>query len=99
MMAQELAQDAETGGLPLPTPDMDGDALFKLGLMYSAGQGGCPLDRVSAHMIFNLAAMKGAIEARDYRREMSMEMDREEISEAQRAARRWIDAGTVTLAA
>ena len=99
MMAQELAQDAETGGLPLPTPDMDGDALFKLGLMYSAGQGGCPLDRVSAHMIFTLAAMKGSIEARDYRREMSMEMDREEISEAQRAARRWIDAGTVTLAA
>ncbi|WP_420886906.1 sel1 repeat family protein [Brevundimonas halotolerans] len=98
-MAQELAQDAETGGLPLPTPDMDGDALFKLGLMYSAGQGGCPLDRVSAHMIFNLAAMKGSIEARDYRREMSMEMDREEISEAQRAARRWIDAGTATLAA
>ena len=76
MMAQELAQDAETGGLPLPTPDMDGDALFKLGLMYSAGQGGCPLDRVSAHMIFNLAAMKGSIEARDYRREMSMEMAR-----------------------
>ncbi len=99
MMAQELAQDAETGGLPLPTPDMDGDALFKLGLMYSAGQGGCPLDRVAAHMIFNLAAMKGSIEARDYRREMSMEMDREEISEAQRAARRWIDAGTATLAA
>ena len=99
MMAQELAQDAETGGLPLPTPDMDGDALFKLGLMYSSGQGGCPLDRVSAHMIFNLAAMKGSIEARDYRREMSMEMDREEISEAQRAARRWIDAGSATLAA
>ena len=99
MMAQELAQDAETGGLPLPPPDMDGDALFKLGLMYSAGQGGCPLDRVSAHMIFNLAAMKGSIEARDYRREMSMEMDREEISEAQRAARRWIDAGSATLAA
>lgn len=99
MMAQELAQDADTGGLPLPTPDMDGDALFKLGLMYSAGQGGCPLDRVSAHMIFNLAAMKGSIEARDYRREMSMEMDREEISEAQRAARRWIDAGSVNLAA
>ena len=99
MTAQEMAHDAEPGGLPLPTPDMDGDALFKLGLMYSAGQGGCPLDRVSAHMIFNLAAMKGSIEARDYRREMSMEMDRDEISEAQRAARRWIDAGSATLAA
>ncbi|NBB52481.1 sel1 repeat family protein [Rhizobium sp. CRIBSB] len=85
--------------LPLPTPDMDGDALFRLGLMYSTGQGGCPMDRVSAHMIFNLAAMKGSLEARTYRREMSQEMEGEEIAEAQRAARRWIDAGVVKLAA
>ncbi len=104
MEAQEVAQTAleaveETAGLPLPTPDMDGDALFRLGLMYSTGQGGCPMDRVSAHMIFNLAAMKGSIEARIYRREMSGEMEREEIAEAQRAARRWIDTGRVTLAA
>ena len=100
MMAQEVAHDEiQDGGLPLPTPDMDGDALFRLGLMYSTGQGGCPMDRVSAHMIFNLAAMKGSIEARVYRREMSQEMEQEEIAEAQRAARRWIDAGVVRLAA
>lgn len=99
MTAQETAHDAVPGPLPLPTADMSGDDLFKLGLLYSTGQGGCPMDRVSAHMIFNLAAMKGSIEARVYRREMSEEMDREEISEAQRAARRWIDAGVVTLAA
>ncbi|MGQ3374090.1 MAG: sel1 repeat family protein, partial [Caulobacteraceae bacterium] len=43
--------------------------------------------------------LKGSTEARVYRREMSQEMDREEISEAQKAARRWIDAGVVTLAA
>ncbi|RZJ27341.1 MAG: sel1 repeat family protein, partial [Brevundimonas sp.] len=49
--------------------------------------------------IFNLAAMKGSIEARVYRREMSQEMEREEISEAQKAARRYIDAGVVRLAA
>ena len=85
--------------MPLPTPEMDGDALFRLGLMYSTGPGGCPMDRVSAHMIFNLAAMKGSVEARIYRKEMSAEMDREEISEAQRAARRWIDAGTTAIAA
>jgi TPR repeat protein len=78
---------------------MSGDDLFRLGMMYSTGQDGCPMDRVSAHMIFNLAAMKGSIEARVYRREMSEEMDREEICEAQKAARRWIDAGIVTLAA
>ena len=85
--------------MPLPTPEMDGDALFRLGLMYSTGQGGCPMDRVSAHMIFNLAAMKGSVEARVYRKELSQEMDSEDISEAQRAARRWIDAGVVSLAA
>ena len=100
MIAQELAQDvAEPGALPLPTPDMDGDALFQLGLKYSTGTGGCPMDRVSAHMILNLAAMMGSQEAREYRRELSQEMDREEIGEAQRAARRWIDAGTSKLAA
>lgn len=85
--------------LPLPTPEMSGDDLFKLGLMYSTGQGGAPLDLVSAHMIFNLAAMKGSDEARIYRRELSQEMDRDDVAEAQRAARRWLDAGTVTLAA
>ena len=50
-------------------------------------------------MIFNLAAMKGSIEAREYRRDLSQEMEHDEIAEAQRAARRWIDAGSTTLAA
>lgn len=101
MIAQEAAPDtaSEADGLPLPTSDMSGDDLFRLGLMYSTGQGGAPMDRVSAHMIFNLAAMKGSMEARVYRREMSQEMEREEIAEAQRAARRWIDAGVVSLVA
>jgi uncharacterized protein len=97
--APEAINEVEAAPLPLPTPDMDGDALFRLGMMYSSGSGGCPMDRVSAHMIFNLAAMKGSIEARVYRREMSEEMERDEIAEAQRAARRYIDAGVVRLAA
>lgn len=96
-MMQTQMEAAE--GLPLPTPEMSGDDLFKLGLMYSTGQGGAPLDLVSAHMIFNLAAMKGSDEARIYRRELSQEMDRDDVAEAQRAARRWLDAGTATLAA
>lgn len=100
MIAQETASTfSEAQDLPLPTPQMSGDELFRLGMMYSTGQGGCPIDRVSAHMIFNLAAMKGSIEARVYRREMSQEMDRDELSEAQKAARRWIDAGMASLAA
>ena len=100
MNAQEAAPTAnEEQALPLPTAEMSGDDLFRLGMMYSNGQGGCPMDRVSAHMIFNLAAMKGSIEARVYRREMSQEMEQDEIAEAQKAARRWIDAGVVSLAA
>lgn len=104
MNAQETAPQVdhaqdEEAGLPLPTAEMSGDDLFRLGMMYSSGQGGCPMDRVSAHMIFNLAAMKGSIEARVYRREMSQEMEQDEIAEAQKAARRWIDAGVVSLAA
>lgn len=100
MNAQEPALGCNVDGdLPLPTANMDGDDLFRLGLMYSTGQGGAPMDRVSAHMIFNLAALKGSIEARAYRKELSEEMDREDLAEAQRAARRWIDQGVVTLAA
>jgi TPR repeat protein len=103
MIAQEYAAEATMdvvgGELPLPTPEMDGDALFRLGLMYSTGQAGCPVDRVSAHMIFNLAAMKGSVEARVYRKELSSEMEQDDIAEAQRAARRWIDAGVGALAA
>jgi TPR repeat protein len=63
-----------------------------MGLLYSTGQGGAPLDLVSAHMLFNLAAMRGSDEAKSYRRELSAEMGKEDIAEAQRAARRWIDA-------
>jgi TPR repeat protein len=85
-------EDATGGGLPLPGPEATGDELFRMGLLYSTGQGGAPLDLVSAHMLFNLAAMRGSEEAKGYRRELSAEMDREDIAEAQRAARRWIDA-------
>ena len=99
MNAQEQAPAHETDVLPLPTADMNGETLFRLGMMYCTGQGGAPVDLVSAHMIFNLAAMKGSDEAKVYRRELSQEMDRDDIAEAQRAARRWIDAGVSTLAA
>lgn len=79
-------------GVPLPGPDASGDGLFRMGLLYSTGQGGAPLDLISAHMLFNLAAMRGSEEARTYRRELSAEMDKDDVAEAQRAARRWIDA-------
>ena len=77
-------------GIPLPQPGSSGDELFKLGLLYSTGQGGAPLDYVSAHMLFNLAAMRGSVEAKVYRKELSQEMDQVEVAEAQRAAREWL---------
>ncbi len=80
-------------GLPLPKPDATGDELFRMGLLYSTGQGGAPLDYVSAHMLFNLAAMRGSIEAKVYRREISQEMASSDVAEAQRAAREWLSHG------
>ena len=43
--------------------------------------------------------MKGSEEARIYRRELSAEMEREDVAEAQRAARQWLDQGVVGLRA
>jgi uncharacterized protein len=80
-------------GLPLPTTDASGDELFRLGLLYSTGQGGAPLDYVSAHMLFNLAAMRGSLEAKVYRKELAGEMCSDEVAEAQRQAREWLAHG------
>ena len=90
---QAYMETEAAGGLPLPTAASTGDELFRLGLLYSTGQGGAPLDYVSAHMLFNLAAMRGSEEGKIYRRELSREMDANEVAEAQRAAREWLAQG------
>jgi TPR repeat protein len=76
--------------IPLPGPNSTGEELFRMGMLYSTGQGGAPLDYVSAHMLFNLAALRGSEAAKERRRELSQEMDRDTIAEAQRAAREWL---------
>lgn len=86
-------QTEERMALPLPMAGSTGDELFRMGLLYSTGQGGAPLDYVSAHMLFNLAAMRGSLEAKVYRKELSAEMDPAEVAEAQRAAREWLARG------
>jgi hypothetical protein len=65
------------------------DMFFELGLLYSSGRDR-DTDLVSAHKWFNLAAMKGNGAARDYRMEISREMDSEDIAAAQRQAREWL---------
>jgi len=88
-----MSMHSECLALPLPAPDASGDELFRMGLLYSTGQGGAPLDYISAHMLFNLAAMRGSAEARMYRKELSQEMDPLDVAEAQRAAREWLAHG------
>jgi TPR repeat protein len=90
---QEVIDTEAPMGIPLPNADSTGDELFRMGLLYSTGQGGAPLDYVSAHMLFNLASMRGSAEAQIYRRELSREMDQDEVAEAQRQARRWLGQG------
>lgn len=65
------------------------DALYNLGLMYSNGEGVQP-DYIEAHKWFNLAAMKGNIEARTWRSELAQEMTTAQVAEAQRQAREWL---------
>jgi uncharacterized protein len=66
-----------------------GDMFFQLGMMYSTGRS-VPTDRVAAHKWFNLAAMRGSEDAKQYRKEIAAEMSEEEISLAQKAARAWL---------
>jgi TPR repeat protein len=75
--------DAETGHV---------DALFELGIAYSTGRGGVPVDLIEAHKWFNLAALSGCTRGQQCRAEISVEMTAREIAEAQRQARAWLSA-------
>jgi len=79
---------------PLGEGPAAGDMLFELGMMYSTGRD-VPVDFVTAHKWFNLAAVKGNFEAIRLRREIADQMSDAEIAAAQRAARDWLK-GTAT---
>jgi TPR repeat protein len=68
---------------------MSAQALFTWGMMYAAGNS-VPVDLVTAHKWFNLAAMKGHPDAARMRREIAAEMTDAEIGQAQVAAREWL---------
>ena len=69
--------------------EQTGEALYDLGILFSTGQG-VDMDYVEAHKWFNLAALRGVNEARDWRAEIAREMSMDELSEAQRQAREWL---------
>lgn len=67
----------------------NGDALFDLGMMFSSGRDGI-VDLVAAHKWFNLAALRGRVDAIGIRRELAELMSDAEIALAQREARIWM---------
>src|SRR5208337_3736653 len=79
----------DSSAAPLGQGPASEDMLFELGMMYSVGRD-VPVDLVSAHKWFNLAAVKGNTEAIRLRREIASQMSDAEIAVAQRAARDWL---------
>ena len=65
------------------------DALFELGMLYATGRD-VAADLVVAHKWFNLAAVRGNPSALTHRMELAREMSAEQIAEAQRLAREWL---------
>ena len=83
-MAQYECADVRT-----LTRETSAEALYELGMMHASGRS-APVDLVTAHKWFNIAAMKGHAEATRMRREIAAEMTDSEIGQAQRAARDWL---------
>ena len=79
----------DTGAAMPVEATANGDVLFDLGMTYSTGRDGL-IDLVAAHKWFNLAAVKGRVDAVSLRREVASLMSDAEIATAQREARAWM---------
>jgi TPR repeat protein len=66
-------------------------AKVNLGVMRENGFPGVPLNVVLAHMWFNLAAAQGSADAANFRDEIAADMSPEQVAEAQRLAKEWLD--------
>lgn len=64
--------------------------LFRLGLIYSTDHEDHGPNFIEAHKWFSLAAMLGSQPAKAYCSELTLEMSREDLTLAQRAARGWM---------
>ncbi len=83
-----MSRTANTDDRRMPI-GAEAEEFFRLGLMCSTGETR-PVDMVSAHKWFNIAAMRGSSEAVRHRCEIAGEMSSAEIAAAQRAARTWL---------
>jgi hypothetical protein len=73
-----------------PPPGISADDLFQMGLKLSTRREGVEADPIAALALFDMAARYGSIEAKIYRRELSEEMDPDDVLEARRLAREWL---------
>jgi uncharacterized protein len=85
MARMDVGMDAAGLGAQTGAPD----ALFELGMLYATGRD-VAADLVVAHKWFNLAAARGNMSALAQRIELAREMSAEQIAEAQRLAREWL---------
>lgn len=68
------------------------DAQYRLGLAFSNGRYGIPVDYVAAHKWLNLAALCGDSKAVRAREIVASSMSAAEIDAAQQMTRRWMSA-------
>jgi hypothetical protein len=78
---QDMATPVDASAIP--------DVLFERGLYWASGRSGV-VNLVAAHKWFNLAALKGRMDAIRLRREVAEIMSEVEIAAAQREARAWM---------
>ena len=88
-MARLVFSAVGEGQARLAEPPATPRGLYELGLKYCLGLD-VESDLVEAHKWFNLAALRGNPEAREYRGEIAQDMTKLEISKAQRRAREWL---------
>jgi uncharacterized protein len=81
LSSRDIVEYAAQGGAP--------DALFELGLIYCTGRD-VDVDMVQAHKWFNLAALRGNVDAKRYRQDIASEMSKPDVARAQRMAREWL---------
>ena len=67
------------------------DVLFERGMYWASGRSGV-VNLVAAHKWFNLAALKGRLDAIALRREIAEQMSEGEIAAALSEARAWMTA-------
>ena len=85
MARMEISTEQAEVGTQMGAPD----ALFELGMLYATGRD-VAADLVVAHKWFNLAAARGNRSALAHRVELAREMSVDQIAEAQKLTREWL---------